>query len=172
MLFIVSGINKVCSIYVFLFFLLELKQTLCLPFVMSQRGMDTFPTLQKLLWCLVGPLGPPCGHYYFCLLPECDFNFQVFSRAGCKQRAKYATYWGSVEYFTFTCEFWDEKQPSGETPLCDRHTPSPLRVELLCNFHRLFGVYSKFARCQFLQFLKMRKKRATVLYSEEQGRFK
>lgn len=49
-----------------------------------------------------------------------------------------------------------KKQQGGNAPLFDQQTRSPLCVEFLCNFHRLFGVYPKLPRGQFLQLLHTR----------------
>lgn len=71
MLFIVSGRNKVCSIYVFsclLHFMKSMswnKHYFFLLWCHKGHGHLSHFTETTIVRCLIGPLGPPCGHYVF-----------------------------------------------------------------------------------------------------------
>lgn len=159
--------------YIYLYLSLYLcvyvcQPTLFIPFVTSQGAKIPFLLSRNYSGMVsdlpsMTPLWPLC----FCLLQKaCIFKGGAVNR-GLKTPSPGDQQNSSLSFLSFGMK---SSHLEIRFDQFDQQTRSPLCVEFLCNFHRLFGGYSKFPRCQFLEFLQTRKNMTDCFIIRRAGR--
>lgn len=137
------------------------------------RGKDTFPTFQKLLWYGVWlALYDPLVATVFLSPSKSMTLISMYFQGEAVNRGLKTSSPGDQQNSSLSFVSFGMKSSHLEIRFdqFDQQTRSPLCVEFLCNFHRLFGGYSKFPRCQFLKFLQTRKNMRDCFIIRRAGR--